>query len=258
MIQVTEEKSPIQRWNGRELVIDTDYLANETICEISVNKDILARLLCSFGEFKELAIGHLISEGYCEMEDIESISQNEKTVDLEIKKQINRVNFSEIITTSCGACDRENFDALNYHKKREINLIFSVKILQKSLLKMRKLQDQFENSGGTHCSALVDVNGNIKYIAEDIGRHNSTDKVIGKALIAGEDLSKYCLLLSGRCAWDLCAKAVRSNITAIASVGVISDLAASCARANMVSIAGFLREENGVIIGTFSESNQQP
>ena len=82
--------------------------------------------------------------------------------------------------------------------------------------------------------------------------------MIGKALIAGEDLSKYCLLLSGRCAWDLCAKAVRSNITAIASVGAISDLAASCARANMVSIAGFLREENGVIIGTFSESNQQP
>ena len=255
---MTEKKSAIQRWNGEKLLIDTDYLASETVCEISVNNQILARLLCSLGDYRELAVGHLISEGYCDMEDIDSISQKNQSVDLSISKPINRVNFSEIITTSCGACDRENFEAVNYPKKGKTNLIFSVKILQQALVMMRELQGQFENSGGTHCSALVDLEGNIRYLAEDIGRHNSTDKVIGKALLDGADLSKFCLLLSGRCAWDLCAKAVRSNITAIASLGAISDLAASCARANMVAIAGFLKEENGVIIGTFVESNQQP
>lgn len=255
---MTEKKSAIQRWNGKELLIDTDFLASETVCEISVNSEILARLLCSLGEYKELAVGHMISEGYCDMKDIDSISQEGKSVELIINKPISRVNFSEIITTSCGACDRENFDALNNPKQGGVDVFFSVKTLQQALVSMRELQGQFENSGGTHCSALVDVEGNILYLAEDIGRHNSTDKVIGKALLDGADLSNFCLLLSGRCAWDLCAKAVRSNISAIASLGAISDLAASCARANMVSIAGFLKQENGVIIGTFLESNQQP
>ena len=255
---MTEKKSPVQRWNGKELLIDTDFLASETICEISVNNVILTRLLCSLGEYRELAVGHLISEGYCDMKEIDSISQEGQSVQLSISKPISRVNFSEIITTSCGACDRENFDALNNPKQRQNNVIFSVKILQQALVRMRESQGQFEHSGGTHCSALVDVEGNIRYLAEDIGRHNSTDKVIGKALLDGADLSEFCLLLSGRCAWDLCAKAVRSNISAIASLGAISDLAASCARANMVSIAGFLKQENGVIIGTFLESNQQP
>ncbi|MEC8736401.1 MAG: formate dehydrogenase accessory sulfurtransferase FdhD, partial [Candidatus Thermoplasmatota archaeon] len=245
---MTEKKSPVQRWNGKELIIDTDFLASETICEISVNNVILTRLLCSLGEYRELAVGHLISEGYCDMKEIDSISREGQSVQLSISKPISRVNFSEIITTSCGACDRENFDALNNPKQRQNNVIFSVKILQQALVRMRESQGQFEHSGGTHCSALVDVGGNIRYLAEDIGRHNSTDKVIGKALLDGADLSEFCLLLSGRCAWDLCAKAVRSNISAIASLGAISDLAASCARANMVSIAGFLKQENGVII----------
>ena len=193
----------------------------------------------------------MISEGYCDFEDINSISQEGQSVELTITKPISRVNFSEIITTSCGACDRDNFDALNNPKNGGNNVIFSVKMLQQALVRMRELQGQFENSGGTHCSALVDLEGNISYLAEDIGRHNSTDKVIGKALLDGAVLSEFCLLLSGRCAWDLCAKAVRSNISSIASLGAISDLVASCARANMVSIAGFLKEENGVIIGTF-------
>ena len=255
---MTEKKSPVQRWNGKELIIDTDFLASETICEISVNNEILARLLCSNGEYGELAVGHMISEGYCDIEDIDSVSQEGQSVDLTTIKPISRVNYSEIITTSCGACDRDNFDALNNPKNGGNNVIFSVKMLQQALVRMRELQGQFENSGGTHCSALVDVEGNIRYLAEDIGRHNSTDKVIGKASLDGAVLSEFCLLLSGRCAWDLCAKAVRSNISSIAALGAISDLAASCARANMVSIAGFLKEKNGVIIGTFLESNQQP
>ena len=200
----------------------------------------------------------MISEGYCDMEDIDSISQKNQSVDLSITKPINRVNFSEIITTSCGACDRENFEAVNYPKNGKTNLIFSVKILQQALVMMRELQGQFENSGGTHCSALVDLEGNIRYLAEDIGRHNSTDKVIGKALLDGAVLSKFCLLLSGRCAWDLCAKAVKIKYYLYSFIGGNIRFSCVLCKGKYGSIAGFLKEENGVIIGTFVESNQQP
>ena len=81
---MTEKKSPVQRWNGKELIIDTDFLASETVCEISVNNGILARLLCSDGEYRELAVGHMISEGYCDMKDIDSISQEGQSVELTI------------------------------------------------------------------------------------------------------------------------------------------------------------------------------
>ena len=99
----------------------------------------------------------MISEGYCDFEDINTISQEGQSVELTITKPISRVNFLEIITTSCGACDRDNFDALNNPKNGGNNVIFSVKMLQQALVRMRELQGQFENSGGTHCSALVDL-----------------------------------------------------------------------------------------------------
>ena len=81
---MTEKKSPVDRCNGKELIIDTDFLASETICEISVNNGILARLLCSNGEYSELAVGHMILEGYCDNEDIDSVSQEGQSVDLTI------------------------------------------------------------------------------------------------------------------------------------------------------------------------------
>lgn len=248
---------PIQRWNGKKLDIDSDYFANESVLEIRTNDLTLTKLLYSSGQELELAIGHLISEGYCNYDEIKQNSYDDGIVRIELKNQISRKNYSELVMSSCGACDRNDFETIVNGDFQSKKPIFSIKKLHLSLVKMKEMQTEFEKSGGMHCSALVDVQGTIRHIAEDIGRHNATDKVLGKAIIAGEDLSKYALLLSGRCAWDLCSKAIRSGIACVASIGAISDLAAQTARANLLPLAGFLREENGVIIGKFHETNEQ-
>ena len=66
----------------------------------------------------------------------------------------------------------------------------------------------------------------LAYVSEDIGRHNTVDKTIGKAVLSGiSDFNDTMLLLSGRCGWDIVAKAVRTGISAIASLGAFSSAA---------------------------------
>ena len=251
------DQTPIQRWDGKALNIDTDHLASERILEIRANSKVLTRLLCSKGQEIDLAIGHLLSEGFCMYDDINSITFEEGIINIEVEFELKRLNYSEIVSSSCGACDRDEFNTLSDGIPQSTRPLFSVKLLAKSLEEMRARQVQFAKSGGMHCSALVDIQGVIHYIAEDIGRHNATDKVIGMASREGKSLEQYGLLLSGRCAWDLCSKAIRTGVACVASIGAISDLAAETARANLLPLAGFLRESNGVIIGKFQETNEQ-
>ena len=86
-------------------------------------------------------------------------------------------------------------------------------------------------------------------MVEDIGRHNAVDKVVGKALKENISLSNCTLLLSGRCGWDIVAKASRSGIVNIASIGACSSLAAKAARYTGVRIISFVKYDNAVIIG---------
>lgn len=72
---------------------------------------------------------------------------------------------------------------------------------------------------------------------------------IGKALKEDIDISKSQLLLSGRCGWDIVAKASRCGVPNIVSIGACSSLAAKAARYTGVRLISFLKPDNAVIIG---------
>ncbi|MDH5268222.1 MAG: formate dehydrogenase accessory sulfurtransferase FdhD, partial [Candidatus Bathyarchaeota archaeon] len=59
----------------------TDYVAEEKSLHIFVNKTHYATIFCSPSNLKELAVGHLLSEGIIEsVEEIEEISFRKKSV----------------------------------------------------------------------------------------------------------------------------------------------------------------------------------
>ena len=121
--------------------------------------------------------------------------------------------------------------------------------LNQSFTSMRELQEGFQSTGGMHAAGITDSNYNLLYVMEDIGRHNAVDKVIGKALKDNIDISKSQLLLSGRCGWDIVAKASRCGVPNIVSIGACSSLAAKAARYTGVRLISFLKPDNAVIIG---------
>jgi len=110
--------------------------------------------------------------------------------------------------------------------------------------------DGFSKTGGMHSASLLDKNGQLMVLKEDIGRHNAVDKVVGYALLQEQIDQAVALLVSGRIGWDIVAKAGRMGIGTIVGLGACSTLAADAARSSNISIISFLKNESAVVIGS--------
>jgi FdhD protein len=107
---------------------------------------------------------------------------------------------------------------------------------------LREAQSDFARTGGIHAAGLFGLNGQVRIVREDIGRHNAVDKVIGRAFLDRElPLANCVLLVSGRASFEIMQKALSAGIPIVASVSAPSTLAVKFARECNQTLVGFLR-----------------
>lgn len=108
---------------------------------------------------------------------------------------------------------------------------------------MRMLAEMplFTRTGGTHCAILFDANGNGRVSAEDIGRHNAVDKVIGGGMIKRLDFGKCWLAVSGRLPADMVVKPALVGIPLIGSVSAPTTEGVEMGERSGVTVVGFIR-----------------
>lgn len=97
-----------------------------------------------------------------------------------------------------------------------------------------------ERGGGVHTGGLV-TERRLREVAEDVGRQNVVDKLIGRAVLDGRSLRDSLLLLSGRISGVIAAKAWRSGVAALASLSIPTTLACDVARRAGVTLVGRAR-----------------
>jgi FdhD protein len=99
---------------------------------------------------------------------------------------------------------------------------------------------EYRKAGGIHSAAVGDGRSIILY-SEDIGRHNTLDRIAGEALLKGIDLSGKVLLTSGRVSSEMVTKASMLGIALIASRTSPTDLAVRLAEESGITLVGYLR-----------------
>ena len=255
---MNHRKVPVSKLQDGEVSISSDDLAVESIVYLYFNEQKIATLLASPNDCEDLLIGHLLSEGYIERSQAKICATDVRLDSSKdgIKVQVDssyslltQPKITGITTTSCGACNTDGLDTLIADLPIvKGNFEFDESILHLGLEQMRPLQDGFSKTGGMHSAGILNFTGELKYLSEDIGRHNAVDKVIGKSIVDAT-INDSVLLLSGRCGWDIVAKAARANISVIASIGACSTLAADCARQLGITIYSFVKQNSATIIG---------
>ena len=257
----------IQRILPTNSILEADDLAIETMLRLHDQNGTFASLLGTPSDLKALYVGHCITEGYGRAEyndiviDLTREGGYEITSKTTVLKGTNQQNPQRIVTSSCGACNAPGLDQLIDGLPSYVGAHSTVDLamLNQELGEMKSLQTGFQKTGGMHGAAIMHPTDGILGVAEDIGRHNAVDKVIGITSLKGIDIEGNILLLSGRCGWDIVAKAARSGIGTIACVGACSTLAADAARALQMRIYAFVKPNHCVAIGTNATShNDKP
>jgi FdhD protein len=244
----------IHRYSDGRSHIAEDQLASETLIHLYSGEHKIASLLGTPTDLSELFLGHAYSEGYGVFVDavIDCEQSRSGSINMRINQSLTpHVSNQRVITSSCGACNADGLDELmkglpiysHAHKPIQHEVLYG------ALESMRALQIGFIETGGMHAAALWNPHLGLRHLSEDIGRHNAVDKSIGKGLISGVTFGEESLLLSGRCGWDLVAKAARSGIGTIVCIGACSTLAADTARSLGMRIFSFMKRESGVAIG---------
>ena len=100
----------------------------------------------------------------------------------------------------------------------------------------------FEATGGLHATGLFAPTGELRCVREDVGRHNATDKVVGRALLDGAlPLHDHVLCVSGRLSFELVQKAAVAGAPVLVGVGAPTSLAVSLAEDRGMTLCGFAR-----------------
>jgi len=248
-----------------------DILAAEEPLEISVadNADgedfsrTIAITMRTPGNDEELALGFLFCEGIisgiAEIDNVLVKDCNYVCLSLRAGVKVDQELFERhsFVNSSCGVCGKKSIDFVLSRlspaavQANSINstpdstpMRISGTLISKLPDCLRKRQDAFESTGGSHAAALFDFSGQLLAVQEDVGRHNALDKLIGSRLKLGKlPLRDTILLLSGRASFELIQKAACAEIPIVVSIGAPSSLAVELALNCGITLIGFVREK---------------
>ncbi len=229
---------------------------------IQVNGQPVATLMSLPGLERELAVGFCLSEGlvaswndvllvqYCR--DEEGLPAEEgggAVVRLRVRPEGLRGQDRGMrwVLSGCGGVE-VNLEGLELAPlPAEGAAWLSPEALWSMAGHLRGLEGMYQRTGAVHGAGLFSAEGTPLVLAEDIGRHNAIDKVLGTAAIHGLLSSNLILLTTGRASHEMVAKALRLQVPVVGSFSAATSLAIELAERGACTLLGRLRRQSFLI-----------
>lgn len=217
-----------------------DSIAVEKRLKVTINGKDFITLYCTPLMVKELITGLFLTEGiFTEIppEEMSIVYGKEIMVDIAATGDFS----TEDITTS------RRVAGITFEKKKNLEKVkddFSLgaKALWNVFEEFQKRSELFRLTGCFHIAALSDGE-RILAFAEDIGRHNAVDKVIGYSILNDMSFKKKLMLVSCRLSSEIISKCSRWGIPIVASRAAPTNLAIEIAETSGITLIGFVRGE---------------
>ncbi len=227
-------------------------LKNVDVCiedsvTLIVNDRVISRLAVTPLDLVPFVTGYLLCEGIIsKKEDIMEISVDLPDIRVILKDNPLCPGSPETEIRSSGApgllTDWESLNQpLGDGIRVKIDTIFDAMGL------INQMAATWRSTGGTHCTILLDQEGNMVSSAEDMGRHSSVDKAVGMAILSGHDTARCFMVCTGRLPAGMIAKAYRAGISLVVSNNAPFTTGIDLARRLNMTLAGFARPPRALI-----------
>jgi FdhD protein len=222
------------------------HVVQEFPLQLIVNGREIATLIGSPHDLRFLVAGFLRLQNFVQgLSDFEmfSVCEDFGTANVRIKGELPE-RLKPVLTSGCGT--GVSFSMPETIKSSDLNgpdrdrLLVPPADILALMNQLSTRAEQYKSHGGIH-SAAVGRHGELLLYAEDLGRHNTLDRIAGEALFREIDLKGTMLVTSGRVSTEMVAKAALLGVRLIASRTSPTDMAIKLCEQSNICLVGYVR-----------------
>jgi len=232
---------PIVKGDGETFVPATHAVVEEMPLSVTVNGRHALTAMTSPAMLREFVVGFLYTERIVRgLHEIVSIRIEGNTASVLTKNPFSILISHKTVLSGCGGSTSFLDSGRLPGIRSDLNLSpEAIRAATKETLD----SELHRITGGIHLVGLFDGEGKVIRIAEDIGRHNALDRVVGHGLLEGIDFSRTFAVSSGRISSEMVRKCLVANIPVLVSRGATTTAAVEAAEAGGLTVVGFVRSK---------------
>lgn len=248
-------------WHADRVDSRSDWLAEEIPVALVFNGICHAVMMASPDNLEDFALGFALTEGLIDTsQQLYAVDVVPSENGLELLLDVSSACLWRLKErrrtlaghTGCGLCGTESLAQVRRAMSKAPEVFLTRAALARAQRELRMFQAIQKLTGATHAAAWCALDGSVRLVREDVGRHNALDKLIGAMVRAGENTTHGFAAITSRASFEMVQKAAAARIGALAAVSAPTALAVRTATDLGVALAGFVRGDDGVAY-TFEE-----
>lgn len=253
-------------WRQGRASVQPDWLAEESPVALVFNGLSHAVMMASPADLDDFALGFAFTEGLiaspAQLFGCEAVAT---PAGIELRLEVAARAFAALKQrrrhlagrTGCGLCGTDSLNQVCLPLPALTAVSVAPAALGRAQRELRSWQSLQQLTGACHAAAWCSLDGEVRLVREDVGRHNALDKLIGALLRqpGGWDAaaaSRGFIAITSRASFEMVQKAARAGVSLLAAVSAPTALAQDTAQAANLALAGFVRGDDFVAY-TFPE-----
>lgn len=219
----------------------------ETPVSLTVNGQVLITLMCTPTDLEALAVGFLFNEGIVknrEEVDLVQVCPHGDNVDVWLNHPVEQPKQWRRTSGCSGGATAVILEGL--HPELRNGFVLEPCTINRLVEMLTNTQELYREVGGVHTSILSDGE-RVVVSAEDVGRHNSLDKIAGRCLLNSIDLPRRILVTTGRISSEMIQKAARIGASIVISRTSATSLSVKMAEKWNITLIGYARRDQFIV-----------
>ncbi len=220
---------------------------SEASVSLTVNGEVWISFMCTPADLEALAVGFLFNEGIIQkMADVAAVStcENGSNVDVWLNFDVHKPAQWRRTSGCAGGVTSEQAKAVKIIAPAEDK--FDPELVLNAMAQLLEVQELYREARGVHCSALSDGQ-RIIYRAEDIGRHNTLDKLAGMMLMKPAGVEHRIIVTTGRISSEMLQKSARLGAQVVISRTSPTSLSVEMAKEIGITLVGYARRNQFLV-----------
>jgi FdhD protein len=239
----------ISRLRGGVWTQAHDDLAEEVPVALEYNGISHAVMLATPADLEEFALGFSLSEGIlASPADCYGIELTQDDDGITMHLTVSAAAFAALTErrrnltgrTGCGLCGTESLAQVQRALPQVARASLSASGIRRAIAGLKAFQPLNQLTGATHAAAWCTIDGELRAVFEDVGRHNALDKLIG-ALATENNFRNGFALITSRASVEMVQKAATVGIPALVAISAPTALAVRTAQECGMTLLAFAR-----------------